>query len=67
MSNSRKLWTPGGRSQPAPEPEYEVRQLEATGPMVRLLVCKDEKSIEELPDYKGNPRDDVLLFACLPV
>lgn len=61
MSNRRKLWTPGGKSAPPPEPQYEVKQLDDSGPKVRLLVCKDDKSIEELPDFHGNPRDDVLL------
>lgn len=28
---------------------------------IRLLVCHDCRSIEELPDFKGNPRDDHLL------
>lgn len=60
MSNRRRLWTPGG-SQAPPEPHPEVRQLDSSGPVVRLLVCKDEKSIEELPDFKGAPKDDVLL------
>lgn len=30
-------------------------------PMIRLLVCRNCKSIEELPDFDGDPRDDVLL------
>jgi hypothetical protein len=61
MSNRRKLWTPGGRNEPAPEPQTEVRELDGSGPTLRLLVCKDCKSIEELPAYEGNPRNDVLL------
>lgn len=28
---------------------------------MRLLVCLDCKSIEELPDFEGKPEDDVLL------
>ncbi|WP_409238300.1 hypothetical protein [Streptomyces sp. PA5.6] len=28
---------------------------------VRLLLCKDCKSIEELPDHQGSPREDFLL------
>jgi len=28
---------------------------------IRLLVCRDCKSIEELPDYEGRPSDDLLL------
>jgi hypothetical protein len=30
-------------------------------PMIRLLVCRDCKTIEEMPDFDGDPRDDVLL------
>lgn len=59
MSNRRKLWTPPSQRQA--EPQTEVRQLDDSGPKMRLLVCKDCRSIEELPDYAGNPRDDVLL------
>ena len=28
---------------------------------VRLLLCHDCKSLEELPDYQGDPRGDILL------
>lgn len=55
-----RLWTPGG-SKPSPEPQPEVRKLDDSGPKLRLLACRDCKSIEELPDYEGNPRNDVLL------
>lgn len=59
MSNRRKLWTPSGARQQEPQPE--VRELDGGGPQLRLLVCRDEKTIDELPNYEGNPRDDVLL------
>jgi len=59
MSNKRRLWTPGGRNQPQPEPE--VRDLEDNGPRVRLLRCVDCKSIDELPPYSGPAGQDVLL------
>lgn len=29
--------------------------------MIRLLVCRNCKTIEELPDWEGNPDDDILL------
>ncbi|WP_159402754.1 hypothetical protein [Streptomyces sp. RTd22] len=28
---------------------------------IRLLLCKDCGSMEELPDYEGDPRQDFLL------
>lgn len=59
MSNRKRLWTPGGRS--APQPEPEVRELVGTGPQLRLVVCKDCKSIEELPPYDGPVQKDILL------
>lgn len=31
------------------------------GPQIRLLVCQQCKTIDELPDYDGDPRGDVLL------
>ena len=49
------LWTPPQAQEP------EVQRLDDSGPKVRLLACRDCKSIEELPDYEGNPRNDVLL------
>lgn len=59
MSNARRLWTPGARA-PAP-PEPEVRELTGHGPEIRLVVCKDCKSIEELPPYGGPVTKDILL------
>ena len=60
MSNRRRLWTPGGRHTPA-QPQPEVRELKGEGPELRLLVCQDCRSIEELPPYEGDPRRDILL------
>lgn len=31
------------------------------GPQIRLLRCTHCRSLEELPDYQGDPRDDHLL------
>ena len=31
------------------------------GPRIRLLFCKNCKSLEELPDFEGPPEDDILL------
>ena len=31
------------------------------GPKIRLLFCKNCKTLEELPDFEGRPEDDVLL------
>lgn len=59
MSNKKKLWTPGGRAAPAPDPE--VRELSGHGPEVRLVVCRDCRSIEELPPYNGPVQRDILL------
>jgi len=33
----------------------------ANGPQIRLLYCRICHSIEELPDYEGDPRNDTLL------
>lgn len=59
MSNRKRLWTPGGRHQPQPEPE--IRKVEGHGPEIRLVVCRDCRSIEELPPYTGPIDRDVLL------
>ncbi len=58
MSNRRRLWTPPSARQ---QPQPEVREFDTSGPQVRLIRCTDCKSIEELPDYQGNPAHDVLL------
>lgn len=60
MSNRRKLWTPGGKSAPK-QVEPEVRELKGEGPELRLVVCRDCKSIEELPPYTGPVQRDILL------
>lgn len=38
-----------------------LRELDATGPQIRLLFCFVCQTLEELPDYEGRPEDDVLL------
>ena len=39
--------------------ELAVKEREEA--QIRLLVCRDCKSAEELPDWDGRPEDDVLL------
>lgn len=39
----------------------EYVQVKDDGPKIRLLYCYNCKSIEEIPDFEGNPDDDVLL------
>lgn len=58
MSNRQRLWTPGQR-QAAPEPD--VRAIAGTGRLIRLWVCRECKSIEELPPYDGPAERDTLL------
>jgi hypothetical protein len=41
--------------------DLKKADLDPNEPMIRLLVCRDCKTIEELPDFDGDPRDDVLL------
>ena len=38
-----------------------VKEIVDNGPKIRLLYCFNCKSIEELPDFEGNPDDDTLL------
>lgn len=38
-----------------------VKEIVDNGPKIRILYCWNCKSIEELPDYEGNPDDDHLL------
>lgn len=59
MSNRKRLWTPSGHRQQEPQPEVKV--IEGTGRLIRLWVCRECKSIEELPPYDGDPRNDILL------
>lgn len=59
MSNRRKLWTPGGAGAPPPEPQ--VKEMDTSGPQLRLIRCTDCRSIDELPDFQGDPVRDVLL------
>ena len=39
----------------------EYVEVRDTGPKIRLLYCYNCKTIEELPDFEGNPDDDVFL------
>lgn len=39
----------------------EYVQIKDEGPKIRLLYCYNCDTIEELPDFKGNPDDDHLL------
>jgi len=36
-------------------------RLDKNEPMIRILVCRNCKTIEELPDYDGDPAMDTLL------
>lgn len=36
-------------------------QSTTEGPFIRLLVCSQCKTIDELPDYEGDPRRDTIL------
>ncbi len=48
-----------GGGQPADQGTYT--EVKDDGPRIRLLYCYECKTIEELPDYKGHPDDDVTL------
>ena len=39
----------------------EYVEVRDEGPKIRLLYCYNCKTIEELPDFEGNPDDDVFL------
>lgn len=39
----------------------EYVQVKDEGPKIRLLYCYNCDTIEELPDFEGNPADDYLL------
>ena len=41
--------------------EGKYTEIKDEGPKIRLLYCYNCKTIEELPDFVGNPDDDVLL------
>ena len=49
----------GGGAQPADQGTYT--EIKDDGPKIRLLYCYNCKTIEELPDFEGNPDDDVTL------
>lgn len=38
-----------------------LKQGDAAGPQIRLLVCAQCKTIDELPDFNGPPEHDVVL------
>lgn len=42
-------------------PIIGTKKPDAKEPHIRLLICLDCATIEEIPDYEGDPRDDVLL------
>jgi len=44
-----------------PADQGEYTEIKDDGPRIRLLYCYNCKSIEELPDFKGHPDDDVTL------
>lgn len=50
----------GPNGQPA-DTSGEYVQVVDNGPKIRLLYCYNCKTIEELPDFEGNPDDDHLL------
>jgi hypothetical protein len=39
-----------------------LHEAESKEPQIRLLICRDCKTIEELPDYEGRPEEDTLLI-----
>lgn len=49
----------GGNNMPADQ--GKVTEIVDNGPKIRILYCFNCKSIEELPDFEGNPDDDILL------
>lgn len=54
------LWTP-----PVTADDFtdigHVEERGDTGPQIRLLRCTTCRTLEELPDYQGDPRDDTVL------
>lgn len=42
-------------------PLMETKELDGSGEAIRLLLCLNCKSVEEIPDFQGHPDDDVLL------
>lgn len=50
-----------GQGNRPPADQGTVTEIKDEGPKIRILYCWDCKSIEELPDFEGNPDDDVLL------
>ena len=52
-----------GGGLPADQGSYT--EIKDTGPRIRLLYCYNCKTIEELPDFKGHPDDDITLQVCI--
>lgn len=50
-----------GQGGPGAADEGKYTEIKDEGPKIRLLYCYVCKTIEELPDFEGNPDDDVLL------
>jgi hypothetical protein len=65
------LWTPGDDSPTKQQREIdealkslgetEGHEAGAEGRQIRLLRCTQCKTLEELPDYQGDPHNDVVL------
>jgi len=50
-----------GQGARIPADQGAVTEIKDNGPKLRVLYCWNCKSLEELPDYEGNPDDDILL------
>lgn len=50
-----------GQGNRPPADQGTVTEIKDNGPKIRILYCWNCKTIEELPDFEGNPDDDVLL------
>jgi hypothetical protein len=50
-----------GQGNNLPADAGQVTEIKDNGPKIRILYCWNCKTIEELPDFEGNPDDDVLL------
>jgi hypothetical protein len=50
----------GANGQPADQ-SGEYVEVRDDGPKIRLLYCYNCQTVEELPDFEGNPDDDLFL------
>jgi hypothetical protein len=50
-----------GQNSGVPADKGPVKEIVDNGPKIRVLYCWNCKTIEELPDFEGNPDDDNLL------